>query len=173
MTCPVRVQSIINAFSSRSKNSNSHHLTQPFQTKVIKAMAVNTTTQPILIDSDEEFYGSDEEKEHIMGPATKAATLPDAINSASKDILVKTLLEICEHNEASKELATALLAPPNAPLSPRGTKRKASPTESSDRMCERCGGKFGEGEQITKNCRYHPGKLCFATVAREFGSEAD
>ena len=129
-------------------------------------MALNTTTPPILIDSDDEYYNSDEEKEHIMGPAIKPVPLQTAVNSASKEILAATLLEICEHNEASKELATALLAPPHAPvspLSPRGTKRKASPTEVIERMCERCRSTFGNATQITKNCRFPPGKLfCFS-----------
>jgi hypothetical protein len=139
-------------------------------------MALNTTIPPFLIGSDEEYYESDEEKEHIMGPATKAVSLPDAINSASKEILVKTLLEICENNEASRKLATSLLAPPHAPLSPRGTKRKASPTEEieqEDRMCERCGSTFDDSTQITKNCRYHPGELHYAGVNCELVPAAD
>ena len=121
---------------------------------------------PNLIDSDEEYYDSDEEKEHIMGPATRPVPLQNAIDSASKELLAKTLLEICEHSEASKELATALLAPSHAPLrpqSPRGTKRKASPTEVIERMCERCRSTFDDATQITKNCRFPPGKLfCFS-----------
>jgi len=140
-------------------------------------MAANINIGQIVIDSDEEYYDSDEELDHIMGPATGPLPLEDSISSASKAILVKTLLEICEHNEASKELATSLLAPSHAPLHPRGIKRKASPTETSpmeamptkeiDRMCENCRRKFGDTVQITKDCRYHPGKLCFCSGTRD------
>ena len=141
-------------------------------TQSIKTMALNTTTTTpapsILIDSDEEFYDSDEEEEHVMGPATKPVSLRDAITSASKQILAKTLLEICGHNEASKELATTLLAPSHAPLSPRGTKRKASQAEEVERMHERCRTKFDHTTQITKNCRYHPDKLRYFGVNCEF-----
>jgi len=139
-------------------------------------MAATTNILPTVIDSDDEIYDSDEEQGHIMGPATRPVPLQDAIESASKEILVKTLLEICEKNEASRELATTLLAPRHAPQSPRGTKRKASPTnattteakptEGMDRMCERCRRKFGDEVQITKDCRYHPGKLPFKLDTR-------
>lgn len=127
-------------------------------TQSIKTMALNTTpptppTPSILIDSDEEFYDSDEEKEHVMGPATKPVSLPDAITSASKEILAKTLLGICGHNEASKKLATTFLVPWHAPLSPRGTKRKTSPAGEIERMCGRCRSKLDHTTQITKNCR--------------------
>jgi hypothetical protein len=141
-------------------------------------MAYNINSAPIVIDSDDEFYDSDEERDHVMGPVTEPVPLQDAISSASKAILVKTLLEICEHNKGSKELATSLLAPPHAPSGPRGTKRKASPTGTTptgamvtkeiDRICENCRRKFGDTVQITKDCRYHPGKLYFRCGTRDW-----
>lgn len=144
-------------------------------TQSIRTTALNTTTTTpsILIDSDEDFYDSDEEKEHVTGPVTKPVSLPDAITSASKQIPAKTLLETCDHNEASKELATTFLVPWHAPRKPRGTKRKTLPVGEIERMCERCRSKFDHTTQITKNCRYHPGKLRYFGVSCEFVVAAD
>lgn len=118
-------------------------------------MAANTTTPAIVIDSDEDFDDSDEEDAHPVGPATAPQSLQDAIESASQPVLAKALLEICEHNEGSKQLATALLSPPHAP---QGTKRRASSAELIDRVCERCGYEFDDRERVFMDCRYHPGK---------------
>jgi hypothetical protein len=169
----IRVSSIENAFFIAQQEQQQSSPDTLLLTKSTKAMALNTTIPSYLIGSDVEYYDSDEEREHIMGPASKALSLREAIDSAPQKTLAKTLLEICEHNEASKELATALLAPSHAPLSPRGTKRKASPSEVIDRVCERCGSKFGEGEQITRNCRNHPGKSHHVGVNCELGPASD
>jgi hypothetical protein len=76
-------------------------------------------------DNDEEVVSN---KNHAlrMGPPTGPESLRDAIESACQPVLAKTLLEICEHNEASRHLATALLSPSHAPATYQGTKRKAS-----------------------------------------------
>lgn len=102
-------------------------------------------------------------------PEPERMSLQDAISTASKAILAKTLIEICEHNEACRKLASALLLPPLAPPAPQGTKRRASQTEVIDRTCKRCGHHFSNTMQVLRDCRYHPGKL----FAGGFGSVAE
>lgn len=113
----------------------------------------HSNSAPIVIESDDEA-------DHAPAiPEPERMSLQDAINSASKAVLAKKLLEICEHNEASRELATTLPLPPLTPPVPQGTKRRAPPTEVIDRTCELCGRQSSNTMQIQKDCRYHLGEL--------------
>lgn len=117
-------------------------------------MASNTdNNQPILIESD------DEADQQQIVPEPELPLLRDAINNASQAVLAKKLLlEVCEHNEASRELAKAML-PPLSPPAPQGTKRRAPRTEVIDRTCERCGRQFGNTTRVLRDCMHHPGEL--------------
>jgi hypothetical protein len=111
------------------------------------------SNQTIVIESD------DEPDQQQTVPEPQLSLLRDAINNASQTVLAKTLLEICEHNEAGRELAKGLLLPQLTPPARRqGTKRSASPTEVIDRRCERCGRQFSNTTQVLKDCMYHPGE---------------
>lgn len=113
-------------------------------------------SNPDISNSAAIAIGSDDETDQI--PAVhepQRMSLQDAISTASQAILAKTLLEICEHSAASRELASAILLPPLAPPALQGTKRRASPAEGIDR----CGRQFSNTMQILRDCRYHPGEL--------------
>ena len=118
-------------------------------------MASNSdnSNHPIVIESDDEVDRAP------AVPEPERVSLQDAINSASKEVLARTLLRICEHNIASRELATAVLLPPLAPPVPQGTKRRASPAEVIDCTCERCGRHFSNTRPVLRDCKYHPGEL--------------
>jgi hypothetical protein len=66
------------------------------------ASNTNSNQQPITIESDDKA----DQQPAVLEPEQTA--LQDAINTASQAVLAKTLLEICEHNKASRELAKAL-----------------------------------------------------------------
>lgn len=114
-------------------------------------MALQPSDTPILIDSDE-----DEEQ------SPEPTSLEGAIHSATKTILINTLLEVCNRNEASKEIVRAKLLPssvvsgPTDPLQ-HGTKRRASSSGAIDRVCQHCGREFTSGIQLKRDCVYHPG----------------
>jgi hypothetical protein len=114
-------------------------------------MALQPSDTPILIDSDE-----DEEQ------SPEPTSLEGAIHSATKTILINTLLEVCNRNEASKEIVRAMLLPssvvsgPTDPLQ-HGTKRRASSSGAIDRVCQHCGREFTSGIQLKRDCVYHPG----------------
>jgi hypothetical protein len=110
----------------------------------------NSNSAPVTIESDDDDHRTPAVHELAR------MSLQNAIKSAFQSVLAKTLLEICEQKEASKELAKALLLPPLTPPAPQGTKRSASPTEVLDRTCERCGRRFSDTVQIMKDCKYHP-----------------
>jgi hypothetical protein len=115
-------------------------------------MALQPSNAPILIDSDE-----DEEQ------SPEPTSLEGAIHSATKTILVNTLLEVCNRNEASKEIVRAMLLPSS--VTPRltdplqqGTKRRASSSDAIDRVCQHCGREFASSMQLKRDCIYHPGQ---------------
>ena len=115
-------------------------------------MAPQTSNTPILIDSDE-----DEEE-----ASPEPLSLEDAISSATKAILVNTLLEVCNRNEDSKEIVRAMLlpssvAPETADSVPHGTKRRAPASDAVDRVCQHCGRQFTSSMQLERDCVYHPG----------------
>ena len=117
------------------------------------ASNAHNSNQPIVIESDNK---SDQAP---AMPEPDRASLQDAMNSASKEVLARTLLRICEHNTASRELATVLLLPPLAPTVPQGTKRRASPAEVTDRTYECCGRQFSNRRPVLRESEYHPGEL--------------
>ena len=117
-------------------------------------MAPQTSNTPILIDSDE-----DEEE-----ASPEPLSLEDAISSATKAILVNTLLEVCNRNEDSKEIVRAMLlpssvAPGTADSVPHGTKRRAPASDAVDRVCQHCGRQFTSSMQLERDCVYHPGQF--------------
>jgi hypothetical protein len=108
---------------------------------------------PILIDSDEDEESSPE-----------PLSLEGAINSATKTILVNTLLEVCNRNKASKEIVRAMLLPSSAnPGSsnshPQGTKRRAPASDAIDLVCQHCGRQFTSSMQLGRDCVYRPGQF--------------
>jgi hypothetical protein len=116
-------------------------------------MASRPGETPILIDSDE-----DEE------PTPEPVSLEDAINSATKAILINTLLEVCNRNEASKELVRAMLLPSSttpgsADPAQHGTKRAAPSSDAIDRVCQQCDREFTGSMQLKRDCIYHPGQF--------------
>lgn len=139
---------------SRRKTSRLHVFpTQHPEHRLIEEMADSTNSkQPVVIESDNEA----DQQRGAPVPESELPLLRDAINNASQTVLAKTLLEICEQNEASRVLAQALPLPPPVP---QETKRRASPTEGIDRTCEHCGHQFSNTMQIMEDCRYHPGEL--------------
>jgi hypothetical protein len=100
----------------------------------------------------------------------KNHALQRAIDAASQSILATTLREICDRNEAAKEIARELLMPPHtqpaaaavggtAEMASRGTRRRASSVEVIDRVCQNCDREFSDRAQLGRDCMYHPGKL--------------
>lgn len=115
-------------------------------------MALQPVNTPILIDSDED----DEQS-----PAP--TSLEGAIHSATKTILANTLLEVCNRNEASKEIVRAMLLPSSVTPGPTGslqlgTKRRASSSDAIDRVCQHCGREFASSMQLRRDCIFHPGQ---------------
>lgn len=117
------------------------------------ASNAHNNNHPIVIESD------DEADQAPAVPEPEKVSLQDAINSASKEVLTRTLLRICKHNTASRELATALLLPPLSPPVPQGTKLRASPAEVIDSTYECCGRQFSNRRPVLRDCKYHPGEL--------------
>ena len=112
-----------------------------------------SNNSPILIDSDEDEESSPE-----------ASSLEGAINSATKTILINTLLEVCRQNEASKEIVRAMLLPssvtPGSTDSPyQGTKRRAPASDAIDMVCQHCSRQFTGSVQLERYCVYYPGQL--------------
>lgn len=116
-------------------------------------LAFQSSHTPIPIDSDED---EEQSPEHT--------SLEGAIHSATKTILVNTLLEVCNRNDASKEIVRAMLLPSSVtpgltdPLQ-HGTKRRASSSDAIDRICQHCGREFTSSMQFKRDCIYHPGQF--------------
>jgi hypothetical protein len=116
-------------------------------------MAPPTSNTLILIDSDE-----DEEE-----ASPEPVSLEDAISSATKAILVNTLLEVCDRNEDSKEIVKTMLLPSSVAPGftdsvPHGTKRRAPASDAVDWVCQHCGRQFTSSMQLERDCIYHPGQ---------------
>jgi hypothetical protein len=93
----------------------------------------------------------------------KNHALQRAIDAASQPILATTLREICDRNEAAKEIAREMLMPPHtqpaaAEQANRGTRRRASSVEVIDRVCQHCDREFSSRAQLGRDCMYHPGE---------------
>lgn len=123
-------------------------------------MAPKPTNTPIMINSDDDDDDDEEEEEEEPSPVT--ASLKNAINSATRTILINTLLEVCERNGAGKDIVEAMLLPSSAisgpaGTAPRGTKRSAPSSNVIDRVCQHCGRQFTANMQLRRDCIYHPG----------------
>jgi hypothetical protein len=95
----------------------------------------------------------------------KNHALQRAIDAASQSILATTLKEICDRNEAAKEIAREMLMPPHTQavaateMPSRGMRRRASSVEVIDRVCQHCDREFSHRVKVDRDCMYHPGKL--------------
>jgi hypothetical protein len=96
----------------------------------------------------------------------KNHALQRAIDAASQPILATALREICDRNEAAKEIAREMLMPPHThpaaggatEIATRGTRRRASSVEVIDRVCQHCDREFSDRAHLGRDCMYHPGK---------------
>jgi hypothetical protein len=71
-------------------------------------MAPQHTDPPVVVDSDDSEESSPE-----------PMSLEGAINSATRSILINTLLEVCNQSDASKDIVKAMLLP--SPTTPGPT----------------------------------------------------
>lgn len=86
--------------------------------------------------------------------------LEGPVAQASKAELERGLLRVCNVNEVARTVAAKMLsaAAMRAGTEPAaGLKRKTSEAEMA-RRCSRCKLRFETGENLAKDCRYHPGE---------------